>query len=113
MLIRPSILLLLLLQVILMMKRHNRSRLVVAFSPFIHIRSFSVSIGASESRLTYTAEQLSVTNQNLTAANSAITDVDVAKESTMFARNNILVQAGTAMLAQANQLPQSVLKLLQ
>jgi len=49
---------------------------------------------------------------NLTAANSQISDVDVATESTNFAKYQILVQSGTAMLAQANQDPQSVLKLL-
>jgi flagellin len=71
------------------------------------------SVGASQSRLNYTADQLSVSQENLTAASSRIKDVDVAQESTEFARYNILVQSGTAMLAQANQLPQSVLKLLQ
>jgi flagellin len=71
------------------------------------------TVGASQSRLTYTVEQLTVSKENLTAASSRIKDVDVAEESTEFARYNILVQAGTAMLAQANQLPQSVLKLLQ
>jgi flagellin len=50
---------------------------------------------------------------NLSAANSRITDVDVAQESTKYARYNILVQAGTAMLAQANAQPQSALRLLQ
>jgi flagellin len=48
----------------------------------------------------------------LAAAKSRITDVDVAKESTTYAKNNILVQSGTAMLAQANSAPQSVLRLL-
>ncbi|HTJ01061.1 MAG TPA: flagellin [Dongiaceae bacterium] len=71
------------------------------------------SIGANVARLSYTAEQLGVLNDNLTAANSRIKDVDVASESTQYARYNILVQAGTAMLAQANSLPQTVLKLLQ
>jgi flagellin len=70
-------------------------------------------IGAYESRLTFTSDQLTVSSQNLTAANSNLKDVDVAKESTQYARENILVQSGTAMLAQANQLPNSVLKLLQ
>jgi len=56
---------------------------------------------------------LSVLNDNLSAANSRIKDVDVATESTNFARYNILVQAGTAMLAQANQTPSAVLQLLQ
>ncbi len=71
------------------------------------------SIGAYQSRLNYTSEQLVVTKENLTAASSRIKDVDVAEESTQYARYNILVQSGTAMLAQANQLPQGVLRLLQ
>ena len=70
------------------------------------------TIGAYQSRLNFTSEQLVVTKENLTAASSRIKDVDVAEESTQYARYNILVQSGTAMLAQANQLPQSVLRLL-
>ena len=62
--------------------------------------------------LTAYGNQLSTLNNNLSAANSQITDVDVAQESTNYAKYNILVQTGTAMLAQANALPQSVLKLL-
>lgn len=71
------------------------------------------SIGANISVLSSYSEQLAVLKDNLTAANSRIKDVDVAEESTKFARNNILVQAGTAMLAQANATPQSALRLLQ
>ena len=71
------------------------------------------TIGAYQSRLNFTSDQLSVSSENLSAANSNIKDVDVAKESTEYARENILVQSGTSMLAQANQMPQSVLKLLQ
>jgi flagellin len=71
------------------------------------------TIGAFQSRLNFTAEQISISRENLTAASSRIQDVDVAEESTQYARNNILVQSGTAMLAQANQMPQSVLRLLQ
>jgi len=70
-------------------------------------------IGANVTRLNSTGEQISVLRDNLTAAASRIRDVDVAEESTAYARNNILVQSGTAMLAQANQSPQSVLRLLQ
>jgi flagellin len=70
------------------------------------------NVGANEARLNYTAQQLSVLATNLTAANSQISDVNVATESTNFAKDQILVQSGTAMLAQANQAPQSVLKLL-
>lgn len=71
------------------------------------------TIGAYQSRLNYTSEQLIVSKENLTAASSRIQDVDVAEEATQYARFNILVQSGTAMLAQANALPQNVLRLLQ
>lgn len=70
------------------------------------------NIGANISRLNSTGEGLAVLSDNLSAANSRIKDVDVAEESTNFARYNILVQAGTAMLAQANATPQSALRLL-
>ncbi len=70
-------------------------------------------VGAYQTRLNYTVEQLQVSKENLVAANSNIKDVDVATESTEFAKYNILVQAGTAMLAQANNIPQQALKLLQ
>ncbi len=70
------------------------------------------TVGANVSRLQYTSDQLSVLRENLSAANSRIKDVDVAEESTRFARYNILVQAGTAMLAQANATPQAALRLL-
>jgi flagellin len=55
---------------------------------------------------------LDTTTENLTAAESRIRDVDMAKEMTTFMKNNILGQASTAMLAQTNSLPQSVLQLL-
>ena len=71
------------------------------------------TVGASISVLTSYNDQLAVLKDNLSAANSRIKDVDVAEESTNFARYNILVQAGTAMLAQANATPQSALRLLQ
>jgi flagellin len=71
------------------------------------------TLGASQSRLELAATTLQVESENLSSAISRIRDVDVAEESTTFARFNILVQSGTAMLAQANQTPQSVLKLLQ
>lgn len=71
------------------------------------------SLGASQSRLELASTTLSVETENLASAISRIRDVDVASESTSYARYNILVQSGTAMLAQANQSPNSVLKLLQ
>lgn len=76
------------------------------------LASDRATIGAYQSRLNSTSEQLTVSRENLSAASSRIRDVDVAEEATQFARYNILVQSGTAMLAQANQLPQNVLKLL-
>jgi flagellin len=69
--------------------------------------------GASQSNIGFQAELLTVNKANLEAANSRIVDVDVADESTQLARYNILVQSGTAMLAQANQSAQVALKLLQ
>lgn len=71
------------------------------------------TIGAYQARLNFTTEQLTISKENLTAASSRLQDVDVAEEATQYARYNILVQSGTAMLAQANQMPQSVLKLIQ
>jgi flagellin len=68
--------------------------------------------GAEQVRLTFAADMLAVNKTNLEAANSRIVDVDVAEESTNLARFNILQQAGTAMLAQANQSTQSLLRLL-
>jgi flagellin len=70
------------------------------------------TIGGNMSVLQSYSDQLGVLKDNLSAANSRIKDVDVADESTQFARYNILVQAGTAMLAQANATPQSALRLL-
>jgi len=69
--------------------------------------------GSEQSRLTFAEDMLKVNKTNLEAANSRIIDVDVASESTQLARFNILQQSGTAMLAQANQSSQSILRLLQ
>ena len=64
-------------------------------------------------RLNFTSDQLVISKENLSAASSRIQDVDVADEATQYARYQILVQSGTARLAQANALPQTTLKLLQ
>jgi len=69
--------------------------------------------GSEQSRLGFASELVTTNKANLEAANSRIVDVDVASESTQLARWNILVQAGTSMLAQANQSAQTALKLLQ
>ena len=70
-------------------------------------------LGAKQNRLDHTINNLSTTKENLADANSRIVDVDMAEEMTSFTKSNILAQAATSMLAQANQMPQSVLSLLQ
>ena len=70
------------------------------------------AIGANIQRIQFTQEQVSILNENLAATVSRIKDVDVAEESTQFARYKILVESGTAMLAQANLIPQNSLRLL-
>jgi len=80
------------------------------------IQSVSTSragLGALQNRLQHTINNLNVAQTNLSASMSSITDTDMASEMVNFTRTQILSQAGTAMLAQANQAPQSVLKLLQ
>jgi flagellin len=71
------------------------------------------ALGAVQNRFESTISNLQVTTENLTASESRIRDTDMSLEMVNFTRNQILVQAGTAMLAQANQAPQSVLRLLQ
>ena len=70
------------------------------------------ALGASQNRLESAGRTIAVTKENLSAAASRITDVDMAEEMVSFTRSNILSQAGTAMLSQANQSSQGVLKLL-
>lgn len=70
------------------------------------------NLGAVQNRLEHTINNLGTSAENLTAAESRIRDVDMAKEMMEFTKNNILTQASQAMLAQANQYPQGVLQLL-
>jgi flagellin len=70
-------------------------------------------LGAYQNRLEHTINNLTTSSQNLTSAQSRIQDVDMAKEMMNYTKSSIINQAATAMLAQANQMPQSVLKLLQ
>ena len=70
-------------------------------------------LGAIQNRLEHTINNLGVTTENMTAAESRIRDTDMAQEMMSYTKNNILVQAAQAMLAQANQVPQGVLQLLQ
>ena len=76
------------------------------------VATHRAKVGANIQRLQFTQEQVGILNENLAASVSRIKDVDVAQESTQYARYNILVQSGTAMLAQANLLPQNALRLL-
>ena len=69
-------------------------------------------LGAIQNRLEYTTKNLDNTAENIQAAESRIRDVDMAREVMTFTKQNILSQAATAMLAQANMAPQSVLQLL-
>jgi flagellin len=70
------------------------------------------NLGASQNRLEHTIRNIAVTAENLSASESRVRDTDMAAEMMEFTRNQILTQAGTAMLAQANQVPQGVLSLL-
>ena len=77
------------------------------------VANHRAKVGANIQRISFTQEQVDILNENLSASVSRIKDVDVAEESTRYARYQILVQSGTSMLAQANLLPQNVLRLLQ
>ncbi len=81
-------------------------------SAITQVATDRAKLGAIQSRLNFTNDQLTVTKENLSAAISRISDVDVAEEATQYARYQILVASGTEMLKQANQLPQSALQLL-
>ena len=76
------------------------------------VSSLRSTIGAVQNRLNSTVINLATTSENLTSANSRIRDVDVAGESANMTRNQILMQAGTAVLSQANSLPQTALSLI-
>jgi flagellin len=87
---------------------------VTKFQEAIDIVSAERSkLGSIQNRLDHTINNLTATAENLSAAESRIRDVDMAEEMMEFTKNNILSQAATAMLAQANQMPNSVLQLLQ
>jgi flagellin len=77
-----------------------------------YVNSVRSQLGAAQNRLEHTIANLGVQHENLTASESRIRDVDMAKEMVTFTRNQILQQAGVAVLSQANAMPQSVLQLL-
>jgi flagellin len=76
------------------------------------VSSQRAQFGAVQNRLEHTLSNLAIYQENLTASESRIRDVDMAAEMVNFTKLQILQQSGTAMLAQANQTPQSVLQLL-
>ncbi len=78
-----------------------------------NISSMRSDFGALQNRLEHTINNLGVQNENITAAEARIRDVDMAKEMMAYTKNNILIQASQSMLAQANMVPQGVLQLLQ
>ena len=90
-----------------------RHAISVAQGAIDMVSSMRSDFGAMQNRLDHTINNLSVQEENITAAESRIRDVDMAKEMMAYTKNNILVQSAQAMLAQANQVPQGVLQLLQ
>jgi flagellin len=77
------------------------------------LSSYAAELGAVQNRLQYTSDEISATSTNLTSTNSQITDVNMAQEMTTLTQQQVLEQAGTAMLSQAQSQPQMILKLLQ
>lgn len=77
------------------------------------VADIRAGFGASQNHLEHTYQNLSVTSENMTSAESRIRDTDMADEITSFTRDNIMYQAGNSMCAQANSLPQMVMNLLQ
>jgi flagellin len=77
------------------------------------VSALNSNLGAYQNRLTDTSDNLTTSSQNIDSANAQLVDVDMAKEMSQYTQESVLVQAATSMLAQANQEPQSVLKLLQ
>ena len=78
-----------------------------------NVSDYRAKLGAAQNRLEHTVNNLNVTSENITAAESRIRDTDMADEMTAFTKNNILAQAAQSMLAQANAQPQGILSLLQ
>ena len=77
-----------------------------------NLADLRANVGANIQRLKFSVEQNTILNENLSSASSRIKDVDVADESTKYARSSLLVQSGTVMLTQANILPKMALKLI-
>ncbi len=93
-------------------QRGANDALAVLDAAIARVSSVRGNLGALQNRFEHTVSNLSVAAENLAAAESRIRDADMAQEMMEFVRNQILLQSGTAMLAQANAVPQSVLQLL-
>ncbi|KRL06413.1 flagellin [Liquorilactobacillus hordei] len=94
--------------------RDNATKAITSIDSAIKkVSDQRADLGAAQNRLTHTVNNLGTTEENLSEANSRIRDVDMAEEMTNFTKANILTQASTSMLAQANSMPNSVLSLLQ
>ena len=81
-------------------------------SALVQVSGIRAELGALQNRLSSSIHNMAILDENLSAANSRIRDVDIAEETADLTRNNILVQAGTGVLSQANQTPQAALKLV-
>ena len=93
-------------------KDDARSSLDRLDNALVRVNGMRAGLGAMQNRLSSTINNLEISEESLAAANSRIRDVDVASETADLTKNNILVQAGTAVLSQANQYAQHALKLL-
>lgn len=94
-------------------KVNAQRSLSILDSAIEHVSSVRGELGAIDNRLSSTIRNLAVSIENLSAANSRIKDVDIAEETSELTKNNILMQAGTSVLQQANSLPKMALSLLQ
>ncbi len=95
-----------------MTKEGSQQNLAVLDAAINHLNENRSTLGAFQNRLNSTINNIQVYTENLSAANSRIRDTDMAEETSEMTKNNILTQAGVAMLGQANQSPMSALKLL-
>lgn len=93
-------------------KQSAQASLAALDTAIYRVNGARAKLGAFQNRLVTTTNSLDVADENYSAANSRIRDVDMASESAELARNNVLAQSGTSVLAQANQTPQFALKLI-
>ncbi|MEN1761843.1 flagellin [Anoxynatronum sibiricum] len=93
-------------------EEYATSAITVYNNAIVKVAQLRGELGAIQNRLEYTSANLDNTQENMTAALSRIEDTDMALEMSEYTKMNIMMQAGTSMLAQANQMPQMVLQLL-